>query len=240
MTCAELGPFHLFWWSLIISKADSWHVLQKTEEFIQDKRILFDLCFSPTSAHPVKCVKGRVCYFNVPLFYFSSCCCHGLTPQPGGSIQQPSPTQPLPHSKKGERIRKVGKSVGWDKASPVGEVKAVQESSTKHGIRSPLPMGSQVFRPSQESLHPSHLKMTWEGECHDSSLSVWNTPWVTGISHPNSDPSNSLCTPAPSLLGWGAEKALALSKYYLELTKTSLYYPCHFQHKFKAQPRSSY
>lgn len=54
--CAYHGPFHLFWWSLIILKADSWHALQKAEEFTQDRHVLLDSCFSLASAHPVKTV----------------------------------------------------------------------------------------------------------------------------------------------------------------------------------------
>lgn len=108
--CAQLGLFHLFWWSLIILKADSWHDLQKAEEFIQHRHILFDLCFSLTSACPVKLCQREVLLFWCTILLFVLMLLPWFNPQQGGSIQQPSPNTATPPQWAGGKNQKSEKA----------------------------------------------------------------------------------------------------------------------------------
>ena len=78
------------------------------------------------------------------------------------------------------------------------------------------------------------LSMTWYGMEY-----AFGQP---GSAVPAVSPPSSLCTPSPLAGGVGREaaKALALCKPCSALMKTSLYYQQCFQHKPKAQPRTSY
>lgn len=72
------------------------------------------------------------------------------------------------------------------------------------------------------------------------SMMPWGVPLVSWVSCPGSVPLPTLCaSPASSLVGWGAEKAVALCKCCSVVSKASLCYQHWSQHKSKTQPHPS-